>query len=243
MTEQLPHLLLVDDERQIRDPLQTYLERNSLRVTSAPNAANARRLLASQSFDLAILDVMMAGEDGLSLCRHISEAYELPIIFLTAVTGEADRIVGLEIGADDYVLKPFNPRELLARCKAVLRRANAIPRRAQPPSARTFSFGDWKLDCVRRELEGKDGVAVPLSTGEYNLLLAFLQRPQLTLTRDQLLDITQNRAAAPFERSIDNQISRLRRKIEGAPGAPSYIKTVWGGGYVFCVDVISHGGG
>ena len=234
-----PHILLVDDERDIRDPLATYLSRNGYRVTKAENAAAARQVLAAHAIDLILLDVMMPGEDGLALTGFVRATSGTPVILLTAKAEETDRIVGLELGADDYVTKPFSPRELVARIKAVLRRtaggAAGSPVRA--PDAEGYAFGPWVLRTGERELVGSDGVAVPLSTGEYNLLLAFVTHPKRVLTRDQLLDLSQGRELAAFERSIDNHISRLRRKIEADPSDPKLIKTVWGGGYTLASDV------
>jgi two-component system OmpR family response regulator len=231
------NILIVEDEASIREPLAKYFDSNGFRVRAAPNAAEARTLLSAHAFDLVIADIMMPGEDGLSLCRHIRATSNLPVILLTAKTEELDRILGLEVGADDYVTKPFSPRELLARVKAVLRRANSLPPKQSPPDTARYAFGDWVLKTGERELVGPDGLSVPLSTGEYALLLAMVERPKLVLTRDQLLDLTQGREAGVFDRSIDNQISRLRRKIEEDPRTPKYIKTVWGGGYTFAAEV------
>jgi len=163
----------------------------------------------------------------------------MPVIMLTARGDEVDRIVGLEMGADDYIGKPFNPRELLARIGAVLRRANSLPRKARASDTKRIRFENWVLDTAQRELVTNDGVAVPLSAGEFRLLVAFLERPKISLTRDQLLDLTQGRTADPFDRSIDNAVSRLRRKIEEDPKNPRLIKTVWAGGYVFTADPIA----
>jgi DNA-binding response OmpR family regulator len=240
MTEEMaqePHILLVDDERDIRDPLAQYLGRNGMRVTKAENAARARELLAGYAIDLVLLDIMMPGEDGLALCAFIRATSNIPVILLTARAEETDRIVGLEIGADDYVVKPFSPRELLARIKVVLRRAGQGPVPVRAPDAEAYAFGPWVLRTGERELVDRDGVALPLSTGEYNLLLAFVTHPKRVLTRDQLLDLSQGRELAAFERSIDNHISRLRRKIEEDPRDPALIKTVWGGGYTLATDV------
>jgi two-component system, OmpR family, response regulator len=234
MTEE-PHILLVDDEREIREPLAAYLSRNAVRVTKAENAAVARQMLSAYAIDLVLLDIMMPGEDGLALAGFIRATTNVPIILLTAKAEEMDRVVGLEIGADDYVTKPFSPRELLARIKAVLRRGGEAMVRA--PDADTYCFGPWLLKSGERELVGEDNVAIPLSTGEYNLLHAFVTHPRRVLSRDQLLDLSQGRELAAFERSIDNHISRLRKKIEADPANPKLIKTVWGGGYMLAAEV------
>jgi len=231
------HLLLVDDERDIREPLAAYLSRNGYRVSKAGNAEAARALLAAKEFDLVLLDIMMPGEDGLALTAFIRATTSLPVILLTARAEETDRIVGLEIGADDYVTKPFSPRELMARIKAVLRRAGDTSVRVRPPEAESFGFGPWVLKTGERELVGRDGVAIPLSSGEYNILHAFVTHPRRVLSRDQLLDLSQGRELAAFERSIDNHISRLRKKIEESASDPKLIKTVWGGGYMLLSEV------
>jgi DNA-binding response OmpR family regulator len=231
------HLLLVDDERDIREPLAAYLARAGYRVSKAGNAEAARALLAAKEFDLVLLDIMMPGEDGLALTGFIRATTSLPVILLTARAEETDRIVGLELGADDYVTKPFSPRELLARIKAVLRRSGDNNARVRPPDAESFAFGPWVLKTGERELVDREGVAIPLSTGEYNLLYAFVTHPRRVLSRDQLLDLSQGRELAAFERSIDNHISRLRKKIEESPSDPKLIKTVWGGGYMLASEV------
>ena len=233
----VPHLLLVDDERSIREPLAQYLTRQGFRVTQAGDAEGARARLAAYAIDLAILDVMMPGEDGLSLCRHIAATSAVPVILLTARVEETDRIVGLEMGADDYVVKPFSPRELAARIKVVLRRTHGAATRQHAPESGSYAFAGWVLKSGERALVDREGVSVPLSTGEYNLLLALVTRPRQVLTRDQLLDLTQGREAAAFDRAIDNQVSRLRKKIEADPKAPEIIKTVWGGGYTLAAEV------
>ena len=202
----------------------------------AESAEAARKLLQAAQIDLIVLDIMMPGEDGLSLTRAIRENQDIPVILLTAMGEETDRIVGLEVGADDYLPKPFNPRELLARIKAVLRRARAMPR-PQAPSKGQLCFDRWKLDLARRELLDERGVSVALSGGEFRILVALLERPGMVLTRDQLLDLTRGRSAQSFDRSIDNQISRLRRKIERDRKNPSLIKTAWGDGYSFAGEV------
>ena len=235
--DETPHILVVDDHREIRELLARYLAKSGFRVSAAENAAAARRRLQAEAIDLVVLDVMMPGEDGLSLCRELRAAGTTPVILLTALGEETDRIVGLEVGADDYLAKPFNPRELLARIKAVLRRVTSLPPQRGRPAARRLRFDRWVLDTGRRELEGEDGVAVPLSTGEYLLLVAFLERPRLVLTRDQLLDLTRGREAGPFDRAVDNQVSRLRRKVEADPRQPRLIRTHWGGGYSLEAEV------
>ena len=233
----LPHLLLVDDERSIREPLAHFLVKQGFRVTQAGDADQARQRLAAYAIDLVILDIMMPGEDGLSLTRHIRATSELPVILLTAKSEETDRIVGLEMGADDYVVKPFSPRELATRAKVVLRRVAAGGARLHAPEAGSYGFAGWVLKTGERALIDREGVSVALSTGEYNLLLALVQRPRQVLTRDQLLDLTQGREAGPFDRAIDNQVSRLRRKIEADAKTPEIIKTVWGGGYTLAAEV------
>ena len=232
-----PHLLLVDDERSIREPLAQYLTRQGFRVTQAGDAESARTRMAAYAIDLMIVDIMMPGEDGLSLCRHVRETSDTPVILLTAKSEETDRIVGLEMGADDYVVKPFSPRELAARVKVILRRVAAGGARQHAPEAGSFAFAGWVLKTGERTLIDREGVSVPLSTGEYNLLHALVTRPRQVLTRDQLLDLTQGREAAAFDRAIDNQISRLRKKIEPDAKNPAIIKTVWGGGYTLATEV------
>jgi two-component system, OmpR family, response regulator len=232
----VPHILVVDDHRDIREPLAAYLEKNGYRASVAGDSQAARRLIDRAAIDLVVLDIMMPGEDGLSLCRHLRETTHIPIILLSARTEETDRIVGLEMGADDYVSKPFSPRELLARIKSVLRRVNSLPPQRQPVDATRIAFDEWSLDLGRRQLIDPQGVAMPLSAAEYALLDAFLRHPQIVLSRDQLLDLTQGRDAGVFDRSIDNQVSRLRKKIETDPKNPVLIKTVRGGGYMLsCV--------
>lgn len=231
------HILLVDDERDIREPLAAYLARNGYRVSKAENAAAARTLLNAKDIDLILLDIMMPGEDGLSLTGFIRATVNVPVILLTAKAEETDRIVGLEIGADDYVTKPFSPRELLARIKAVMRRAGDGPSRVRAPEVESYAFGPWVLKTGERELVDGEGVAIPLSTGEYNLLHAFVTHPRRVLSREQLLDFSQGRELAAFERSIDNHISRLRKKVEENASDPKLIKTVWGGGYMLAAEV------
>jgi two-component system OmpR family response regulator len=236
MEQESPHVLIVDDHREIRDLLGRYLAKHGFRTTLAESAAAARRCLQGSAVDIVVLDIMMPGEDGLSLCRHLRETTTLPVILLTALAEDTERVIGLEMGADDYVTKPFNPRELLARIRAVLRRTWSLPPQRGELGQGRIRFERWTLDIGQRELVGEDGVGVPLSTGEFLLLSVFLNHPRMVLSRDQLLDLTRGRDAAPFDRSVDNQVSRLRRKIEQDPKRPTIIKTHWGGGYSLAVE-------
>ncbi|PKA41513.1 response regulator [Rhizobium sullae] len=232
------HIAVVDDHRDIRDLVGKYLEEQGYRVSVADSGAALRRIIERTAVDLVVLDVMMPGEDGLSVCRQLRAATDTPIIFLTAMAEDTDRIIGLELGADDYLVKPFNPRELLARIRAVLRRANSLPaQQRESTKAKVVRVGHWKLNMGRQELAGDDGVGVPLSTAEFRLLKVFLERPGLVLSREQLLDLTVGKVADIFDRSIDNQVSRLRKKIEPDPKNPSIIRTHWGGGYSLSVEV------
>lgn len=232
-----PHILIVDDDKQIRASLGRFLVSNGVRVTEAGGDAAMWASLEVGKFDLIVLDVMMPGEDGLSLCRRLRATRSIPVVLLTAMSAETDRIIGLEIGADDYVTKPFSPRELLARIRAVLRRTQDTASREEPPSHSLYEFDGWRLDTVRRILRNPEDVLVDLTAGEFDLLLAFVERPQQVLTRNQLLDLTRGRASAPFDRSIDVQLSRLRRKIEKDPQQPTLIKTVRSGGYILTAPV------
>jgi two-component system OmpR family response regulator len=237
MTETgLVRLLLVDDEASLREPLADYLVRQGFVVRQAEDAAKARAALAEETPDLVLLDVMMPGEDGLSLCRHLAEARDLPVIMLTARGEPTDRIVGLEIGADDYVVKPFEPRELVARIRSVLRRAaKAAPGLTEEDAH--YEFEGWQLDPLKRRLIDPEGTVVPISSAEYRLLMAFVTHPRQVLDRDRLLDMVQGREAHLFDRAVDNQVSRLRRKIEVDSRDPRLIQTVWGGGYRLAADV------
>jgi two-component system, OmpR family, response regulator len=229
-----PHILVVDDDREIRDLLAKFLTRHSCRVTTAADGKEMRGALADRRIDLVVLDLMLPGEDGLSLCRRLRAASDLPVIMLTAMREDIDRILGLELGADDYLPKPFNPRELLARIRAVLRRAGAVTSRGAPgEQTPALRFAGWRLEPRDRRLVGPDGREAELTGGEFDLLIAFAERPGRVLSRDQLLDLTRGREVAPFDRSIDSQVSRLRRKIEPDPSRPALIKTVRSGGYVF----------
>jgi two-component system OmpR family response regulator len=228
----------VDDKREIRELVLRALERRNYRVTALPDAASARKILRQAEIDLVVLDIMLPGEDGLSLCRSIAETKGPPVILVTALGEESDRIAGLETGADDYLCKPFSVAELTARVRAVLRRSNSLPpKRREDTETGTLVFGRWSLDTNRRELMDEDHVVVALSTTEYGLLLAFLAHPGRTLTRDQLLDLTKGRFSKAYDRSIDNQVSRLRQKLEKDPKKPDLIQTVWGGGYRLAVGV------
>jgi two-component system OmpR family response regulator len=221
-----PHILVVDDHRDIRESLAQFLRKNGRRATAVADAEAARKAIKDSRVDLVILDIMMPGEDGLSLCRWLREGERLPVILLSARAEDIDRIVGLEVGADDYVVKPFNPRELLARIDAVLRRTYALPPHSETPSGETIRFDRWTLKLAERELVDDAGASHELSTGEYRLLLTFLQRPKVVLSRDQLLDLAFDRGSEVFDRAVDTQVSRLRRKIEVDPSAPKLIKTV-----------------
>ncbi|MFJ3045791.1 response regulator [Herbaspirillum chlorophenolicum] len=241
------HILVVDDHLDICEPLAAYLRRQGMLVSMAFNAAQARRLLHKQAFDLVVLDVMMPGEDGLSLCRHIGEQYGTPVILLTAMSSSADKVNGLETGADDYIVKPFEPQELVARIKAVLRRiARSLPvavaddmpeKTAGHDAVHRYVFDEWTLDLERRELRDRDGMATTLSSVEYRLLCALVTHPNTVLSRDKLMDLTAGADAQVFDRSIDSQVSRLRKKLEPDPRRPSLLKTVWGNGYLFAAQV------
>ena len=233
-----PHILIVDDDAEIRDLLARFLKKHGYRVDTAGDGRAMSKLMETARFDLVVLDLMLPGEDGLSLCRRLRVESDLAIIMLTALGEETDRIIGLEMGADDYLPKPFNPRELLARIKAILRRAGGGVRPTGDDRAKLLVFEGWGLDLAKRELRDSDGVLQPLTAGEFDLLVAFAERPKRVLSRDQLLDLTKGRMAAPFDRSVDVQLSRLRRKIEVDPKHPALIKTVRGGGYLQTCDVV-----
>jgi two-component system OmpR family response regulator len=236
--EIMPHILVIDDDREIRDLLARFLERNRLRVTVARDAREARRAWPHGHFQLVVLDIMMPAESGLDFARWLRSQSDVPIVLLTALGEETDRIVGLELGADDYVAKPFNPRELLARIRAVLRRAGDTPdkpREAGP--ARPLRFDGWTLEPARRRLLNPEGVEIALTGGEYDLLVALAERANRVLTRDMLLDLLRGRQAGPFDRAIDVAISRLRRKLEDDGQRGQLIKTVRGGGYVLAATV------
>ncbi|MEO1074046.1 MAG: response regulator [Pseudomonadota bacterium] len=223
-------VLVVDDEADIRESLCAHLERSGFAAASAASAAEARDWLSSHKADLVLLDIMMPGEDGLSLCRHLREVDKTPVILLTALADDTDKIVGLEIGADDYVTKPFNPRELVARIRAVIRRAPSLTH-SDVRAQKTQHFAGWTFDEEQSEIKSKDGVVVTLSAGEVAILKVFVEHVGEVLSRDDLMQHSRGRDTLAFERTIDNVISRLRKKIEIDPGNPRIIKTVRGGGY------------
>jgi two-component system, OmpR family, response regulator len=239
--ETTDHVLIVDDDRGIRELLATYLEKHGMRVSLAANGRQMRAVLEQTGApDLIVLDLMLPGEDGLELCRELraGKYRTAPILMLTARNEEADRILGLEMGADDYLPKPFAVRELLARIKSVLRRTRMLPPGMEvSESSQMLAFGDWKLDTTARHLLDAEGTMVALSGAEYRLLRVFLDHPQRVLTRDQLLNLTQGRAADPFDRSIDLLVSRLRQRLRDEPREPRYIKTLRSEGYVFSAAV------
>ena len=232
-----PHVLIVDDDREIRGLLAQYLEKHEFRTTAVAEGREMRRVLDRSHVDLLVLDLMLPGEDGLSLCRELRSRSQLPIIMLTARGEDVDRIVGLELGADDYVAKPFNPRELLGRIKAVLRRSAHAPRDPSPDSVRAFTFGDWRLNTVTRTLTNSEGREQSLSGAEYRLLAVLLGAGNRVLTRAQLTELLRGRDADPFDRSIDVRVSRLRQILGDDARAPQIIKTVYGEGYVIGVSV------
>src|SRR5882724_12478583 len=234
----MPHLLLVDDDEDILSLLTNFFRKHSHAVSVAQNGAAMFAALEKQPVDLVILDVMLQREDGFDLCRRLRAHSVVPVIMLTAVSDPTDRVVGLELGADDYLTKPFDQRELLARVKAVLRRTASSGAPATPAETRpALCFANWRLDVTRRELRSQDDTLVVLSGGEFDLLLAFTEHPQRVLTRDQLLDLSRGASHAAYDRSIDVQVSRLRYKLETDPKNPALIRTVRNGGYLFVPKV------
>ena len=231
------HILIVDDDAEIRHLLRDYLTRNGMRADAVGDGRAMRTALSNGRYDLVILDLMLPGEDGLTLCRDLRARSNLPVIMLTARGEDMDRIVGLEMGADDYVPKPFNPRELLARIKAVLRRAQSLPGGTFAADAKRLRFAGWTLDLSTRQLTSPQGVVTPLTSGEYRLLQVFLEHANRVLSREQLLDLTRGRDATPFDRSIDVQVGRLRRRLGDTGHEPTLIKTMRGEGYVLAVGV------
>lgn len=229
-------ILVVDDDKRLRELLQRYLGEQGFAVRTAENGETMDRLMSRDTFDLIVLDLMLPGEDGLSLCRRIrSSDPQQPIIMLTAKGDEIDRIIGLEMGADDYLPKPFNPRELVARIQAVLRRRIAVVPGAPAGDDQPLSFGNVEVSLATRELR-RDGESVPLTTGEFAVLKALLEHPRQPLSRDRLMSLSRGREQGPFDRAIDVQVSRLRKLVEPDPAAPRYLQTVWGFGYVFIPD-------
>jgi two-component system OmpR family response regulator len=231
-----PHLLIVDDDKELCALLSKFLSRHGYRVSIAHNGSEMASILEASRVSLVILDLMLPGEDGLVLCRRLRATSTLPIIMLTARGDEVDRIIGLEMGADDYLAKVANPRELLARVRAVLRRSGTAE--VDVNQTRILEFAGWRLDVTHRQLYSANDALVPLRASEFELLLAFAERPRRVLSRDQLLDLSRGRSASVFDRSIDVQVSRLRRKIEPDPKEPTLIKTVRSGGYILAVNVV-----
>ena len=232
-----PNILVVEDDRETRALIAKYLRNNSCNVTTANDGREMSRAMTDHRVDLVILDVMLPGEDGLSLCRKIRSESQVPIIMLTARGEDVDRILGLEMGADDYLPKPFNPRELLARINAVLRRQSTAQTASSADGVHALSFQGWRIDSRMRELRDPAGARVAMTSAEFDLLWTFCERPGRVLSRDSLLDLTQGRAAGSFERSIDVLVSRIRRKIEPDPQEATMIKTVRSGGYLFTPSV------
>ena len=236
MTKQ-DHILIVDDDAEIRSLLGEYLHKQGYRATAVADGKGMRAAIEKSRPDAIVLDLMLPGEDGLDLCRAVRARSNIPIIMLTARGDETDRIVGLELGADDYVAKPFNPRELLARVKSVLRRARSLPDNLKPGAAASYRFAGWTLDAATRNLTAPDRVVIPLSGVEFRLLRVFLDHPNRVLARDQLIDLMLARDAGPFDRAIDVQVSRLRQRLREDAKEPALIKTVRGQGYVFAAQV------
>jgi two-component system, OmpR family, response regulator len=236
--ESVPHVLFVEDDPEIRGLVADFLRHNGFRVTEAQDGEEMDRELGANGVDLLILDIMLPKEDGLSLCRRVRAAGNLPIIMLTARGSEIDRVVGLEMGADDYLAKPFGSHELLARVRALLRRSQYTAVEPRNPRRSLLTFAEWRLDLIARRLHSRDGTRVPLTGGEFELLVAFCEHPNKVLTREQLLELTtRGKSVSTIDRSIDIQVSRLRRKIEKDPRDPVLIQTVRSGGYVFTAEV------
>jgi len=239
MTEPMsPHILVIDDDPQIRALLKEYLAENGLRVSVASSGEEMSKVLGDEAVDLVVLDLRLAGEDGLAIARSLRDRSSIPIVMLTGVRDEADRVMGLELGADDYVTKPFSPRELLARIRTVLRRTkSAVPGSARQREIRAYRFGAFELNLRTRRLKQRDGGQIVLTNGEFNLLAALLSAPERILTRDQLLEASRVYDNEVYDRAIDVQILRLRRKIEKNPAEPSIIVTERGVGYRVAVSV------
>lgn len=243
-----PHLLIVDDHKEIRDLLSRFLVQHNYQISVAGNGDEMNQRMNEESIDLVILDVMMPGKDGLTLCRELRVHSNVPVIMLTAMGEEVDKIIGLEMGADDYLAKPFNPRELLARIKAVFRRFYAIPagitdQNIESPESQdnsVYRFDRWRFNVDLRELMDEQSVSVSLTSAEFSLLKIFVEHPRRVLSREQLLDLAKGRESDVYDRSIDTIISRLRKKLEIDHKHPELIKTIWGGGYQL-VSEVSHG--
>jgi len=233
----LSHILVVDDDRDIRGLLAEYLDANGFKTLTATNGNEMRKTLEESRVDLIVLDLTLPGEDGLTLCRDLRSRSTVPVIMLTARGEPLDRILGLEMGADDYLAKPFEPRELFARIRSVLRRTQALPPNMALPQAKALHFSGWTLDLTARHLLNPDGIVVALSGAEFRMLKVFLEHPNRVLNRDQLLELTQGREADPFDRAVDLQISRLRQKLGDDARTPTIIKTVRNEGYVLATTV------
>jgi DNA-binding response OmpR family regulator len=233
----VPHVLVVDDDPMIRELVSDYLGKNELKVTAVADGRSMQEVLAEQVVDLVVLDLKLRGEDGMALARRLRDDSEIPIVMLTGRSEEADRVMGLELGADDYLTKPFSTRELLARIRTILRRRHAEVRQGKPEGIRAYRFDGWELNLNMRRLVARDGRVVPLSNGEFSLLVVLLGAPNRILSRDQLLDLSRLHNDEVYNRSVDVQIMRLRRKIEPDPAQPRYIRTERGAGYCFGVPV------
>ena len=230
-------ILIVDDDEDIRKLLEEYLRKNGFDAHAVADGPAMRDALAAKPASLVVLDLMLPGEDGLSLCRQLRSRSQVPVLMLTAKGDPVDRIIGLEMGADDYLAKPFDPRELVARIRSILRRSKALPADTEINVPESFGFTGWRLDTKERNLRAPDGVVVPLSGAEYRLLLIFLQNPNSILSRDQLSNFTFGHDADPLDRTIDMQVSRLRERLRDQAREPAIIKTVRGKGYVLAVRV------
>ncbi|MDM8567429.1 response regulator [Candidatus Halobeggiatoa sp. HSG11] len=239
MTNRLDHALIVDDDSEIRSLLQNYLEKNNFRVTTINNGKILWKTIGEKQIDIVILDLMLPGEDGLEICRNLRARHNIPIIIISALGEETDRIIGLEMGADDYLPKPFNPRELLVRIKVILRRSRSLPGHDKTDTKKNLTFSNWTLNLLTNDLISPQGVVVPLSAGEFRLLRVFLDHPKRLLTRDQLLELSQGREALAFDRSIDVLVGRLRRHLGENAKKPQIIKTARGVGYELAAEVKS----
>lgn len=240
MNNRLDHILIVDDDPDICHLLQDYLEKNGFRATTVNNGKGMWRAVDEKQIDLVVLDLMLQREDGLELCRNLRARFNIPILILSALGEETDRIIGLEMGADDYLPKPFNPRELQARIKVILRRTRNLPHTDDTETQSKLTFADWTLDITTRHLISPDKVVVPLSLGEFRLLRVFLEHPKRILTRDQLLELTQGKEASPFDRSIDVLVGRLRRHLGENAREPLILQTAHGMGYILAA-MVKHG--